>query len=479
MKRSLRTEFFLRAVICMAVVLIANRVLSAFLARDYVIDLVAQNIGVVFEHCQIGRADAYGFGSCHEGATRGSILKIASLDLLLCPGEAHSAALEPAPCAALRRTALRWNDVSEGARAGLESAEGRIDGKVWLLFRPKGAAQRGTVLLQMAEIDEFLERLWGIRDRVYLYVIPVWLCAFLFLTIFMIDKLMRPLKQVRETISQLTSSNLNQPVAIGNRYREFDSVIAAFEELRGRLHGSFLQSQRFAADAAHELRTPLTILRGHAEQAIAELPIGSPTQIRLRVMEEEIGRLSDVTEKLLLLSRADADAVKLDLVNLDFSAFLDELVGDAELFDANLNISAEIEPGIVWHCDLHLVRQLVYNLFTNAVNYNVADGWIHFTARRTEAGLELTVANPTQGFSHELTDKAFDRFYRGDASRTRQVDGQGLGLSLCREIAHLHGGSLTLSVDARDVVRARLSTPLSPVNVVAHAKAGQANLPAH
>jgi signal transduction histidine kinase len=224
-------------------------------------------------------------------------------------------------------------------------------------------------------------------------------------------------------------------------------VIAAFEELRGRLHASFQQSQRFSADASHELRTPLTILRGHVEQAIAEAPTGSEGQIRLRVMEEEIGRLVDVTEKLLLLSRADAQAIHLQKVRIDFSDFLSELVSDATLFETDLRISAQIEPGIFWRCDALLIRQLVFNLYTNAVHYNITQGWIHFTATQSGAGLELTVENPTRHFSPELSQKAFDRFYRGNASRSRlgQDQGLGLGLSLCREIAHLHGGTLTLT----------------------------------
>jgi signal transduction histidine kinase len=93
--------------------------------------------------------------------------------------------------------------------------------------------------------------------------------------------------------------------------KEFQAFTEVFEELRGRLHNSFLQSHRFSSDASHELRTPLTILRGHVELGIAELPSGSPAQIRLRLMGEEIERLIDITEKLLLLSRADSDSLKL------------------------------------------------------------------------------------------------------------------------------------------------------------------------
>ncbi len=334
-----------------------------------------------------------------------------------------------------------------------------------------------AVLVREGDINGFLSKVWGLRDWIFIYVVPLSFLGMVGMTWVMLQQLMTPLRQMQENITAFSSSNLDQPASLVTPYREFRGVVAAFDDLRGRLHASFMQSQRFAADASHELRTPLTILRGHVEQAIDELPAGSSTQVHLRVIEDEISRLVDVTDKLLLLSRVDADAVRLTLEPVDLSELMEEIVADAEAFQSDLTISADIAPHIVWRCDRQLVRQLVYNLLTNAVNYNEPDGWVHFRLLALPGGLELTVENPSQGFTPDIQARAFERFYRGNASRTRKIDGQGLGLSLCREIAHLHGGQLTLTASRvgtgaePSVVCAMLRAPLTPLALPASLRA--------
>jgi signal transduction histidine kinase len=466
MRKSLRTQLFLQAVVCLAVIVTGNRLLSRYVADTYIVHGFEQDMADTLRQCQGLLAQEPRFRACAAEATADSLVESLSRQLLLCP-DVPPASPRPPVCAALAQAPLQWKPLTGGvveAAAGLQQTEVLLQGQTWLVMRSQHAGD-GMALLPKARLDAFIQRIWNIRDRVFLYVVPLMLLAMAFLAWFLIRQLMRPLNQLEDTLARLTSSNLDQPVNIARPHREFVGVVAAIEELRGRLHASFLQSQRFSADASHELRTPLTILRGHVEQAIDESPTGSEGQIRLRVMEEEIGRLVDVTEKLLLLSRADAHAIQLQKVRIDFSDFLSELVSDAALFESDLRIGSQIEPGIFWHCDALLIRQLVFNLYTNAVHYNMADGWIQFTATQSDTWLELTVENPTRHFSAELSHKAFDRFYRGNASRSRlgQDKGLGLGLSLCREIAYLHGGTLTLTATATGPYRvsAQLRVPLN------------------
>lgn len=470
MRKSLRTQLFLQALVCLALIVAGNRLLSRYVAHAYVVHRVEQDMAATLRQCQGVLADTQRLQACAAGAMADSLAQSLSLQLQSCPGGVPAGPLPPL-CTALAQTALAWQPLADegGDASGLQWAGAQLQGRAWLVLRSQ-AAQGAALLLPQARLDAFVGKIWDIRDRVFLYVVPLLVLAMVFLAWFVIRQLMRPLNEVEHTLARLRSSNLGQPLGIAHPQREFVGVIAAIEELRGRLHASFQQAQRFSADASHELRTPLTILRGHVEQAIAEAPTGSAGQVRLRVMEEEIARLVDVTEKLLLLSRADAHAIQLQKVRLDFSDFLSELVNDALLFETGLRIGAQIEPGICWHCDALLVRQLVFNLYTNAVNYNLDEGWIRFTAQQSDGWLELTVENPTRHFSQELSRKAFDRFYRGNAARSRhgQDRGLGLGLSLCREIAHLHGGTLTLTgTDTSNTatlvhhqVRAQLRVPL-------------------
>ena len=79
-----------------------------------------------------------------------------------------------------------------------------------------------------------------------------------------------------------------------------------------------------------------------------------------------------------------------------------------------------------------------------------------------DGSFELTISNPTHEVVHDLTGRAFERFYRGDSAHTRHVDGHGLGLSLCIEIIHLHHGRITLTADAQHTVQAKVTAPLVP-----------------
>jgi two-component system sensor histidine kinase MtrB len=97
------------------------------------------------------------------------------------------------------------------------------------------------------------------------------------------------------------------------------------------------------------------------------------------------------------------------------------------------------------------------------VNYNQPNGWIHFALKKSGDSFVLIIENPTTDIPSDLLSHAFDRFYRGDASHARQVDGLGLGLSICAEIAKLHLGTLALEVGPQNTVVVTLNAPLKRV----------------
>jgi len=259
----------------------------------------------------------------------------------------------------------------------------------------------------------------------------------------------------------LSSSNLDKPLDLLPPYREFSSFVTVFEQLRERLNQSFLQARRFAADASHELRTPLTILRGNSERLIAELETASEAQVRMRLIGDEIERLIEITEKLLLLSRADTSNIRYDMEPIALSELVSEFAQDALAFQPSLKIESHIESDMYWTCDQSLIQQLLYNLYTNATKYNAANGWIRISLSRQQNRFVVKIENPCDNIPADLIERAFQRFYRGDSARGRKIDGVGLGLSLCREIARLHNAQLSLQVTDRKTVIATLEGDLA------------------
>jgi two-component system heavy metal sensor histidine kinase CusS len=272
--------------------------------------------------------------------------------------------------------------------------------------------------------------------------------------------MMRPIISIQDNISLLTAQNLDNSVALTVPFKEFAGLIQVYEDLRVRLSDSFLKARRFSSDASHELRTPLAILRGNLEQIIGELPVGSDVQVRMRNVSDEVERLIEITEKLLLLSRADSNSLAKELTDVDLSEFLTNLLGDSLNFRSGLKISSSIEPGIHWHCDKTLMTQLMTNLFSNAVKFNQPSGWVDCKLIRTPTHFQLSIENPVVEIPSDLSAHAFDRFYRGDISHTRKIDGVGLGLSISLEIAKVHDGILALVVSERQTVVVTLTVPL-------------------
>ncbi len=256
---------------------------------------------------------------------------------------------------------------------------------------------------------------------------------------------LRPIRQLTGVIQQVTVTGLDQRIPTGTIDVEFVQLIQVFNQMLERLERSFTQASRFSADAAHELKTPLTILQGELERSLQQVEPGSEIQQRLSGLLDEVHRLSGIMRKLVLLSLADAGQMSLYRVEVDLSKLLIEMLEDIELLAPHLIVEANIADHLIVQGDRDLLKQVLQNLFSNAIKYNLANGWIQIHATQTAAMVQVTITNASKDIPVEDRDRIFDRFVRGDPARTRKVEGLGLGLSLAREIVRSHQGNLALN----------------------------------
>ena len=211
--------------------------------------------------------------------------------------------------------------------------------------------------------------------------------------------------------------------------------------------------RRFMADAAHELRTPLTVIRARAEVALQRARHADEYADALRGIERETTRLGGLVEDLLTLARADAGERRIERRRV----FLDDITLDAaeaarviaERKSVRLEV-ADFEETPV-NADPELLRQLVMIFLDNAIKFTPAGGVVRVHVMSRASTAELIVTDNGVGIPREQMDPVFERFYRGDPSRTRgatstadQSTGVGLGLSIAQWIAGEHDGKIAI-----------------------------------
>jgi two-component system OmpR family sensor kinase len=238
----------------------------------------------------------------------------------------------------------------------------------------------------------------------------------------------------------------------------------ALNQMVARIQGAFAETsaseaklRRFVADASHELRTPLTSIRGYA-QLLRIGAAGDDAETATRRIDSEATRLALLVDDLLFLARLDQGR-PLEREPVDMAAIVRELGADARLLDPTRSIEVEApDAPVLVLGDEGRLRQLLTNLLANVRRHTPPRTLCALRVRSIDSDVLLTVADNGEGMAPDDATHAFDRFYRADASRSRDSGGSGLGLAIAKAIVDAHGGEieLTSAVGAGTSVRVRL-----------------------
>jgi signal transduction histidine kinase len=462
MKRSLRNQLYIYLFFSTVVVVAANRTMATYLVSLETYRNVEQDMQRGLSTCAEKINDRQAFLTCYRDVNVQSISRQVSDFFVICRDANPDTPSDPSnPCLNIEATQVVWVDELENQTGTKRWTAPFITPGEWLGARLKPQARDPYILLNTKHIQTLLSQVWNLRDTKLIYVLPIIVFLWGFLIFLLMRVLMSSVVSLEKSLRALTPNTFDQAMAITSKYKEFDSITNIYRDLCARLAESFRRARSFTADASHEIKTPLTILRGNAERLIAELPQGMPAQRIARSMADEVERLIKISQQLILLSQADSDALIVDRQSFDLSGFIDALADDAVVFEKNITITKNIQAGLVWQCDPVLVKQLIHNLYTNAVKYNTPYGSISFKLLRLQSDFELHITNTSVGVSPEMATRVFERFYRGDAARNRHIDGLGLGLSICLEIAKAHQGGLRFEVGNPGLVTLALRAPLA------------------
>ena len=253
---------------------------------------------------------------------------------------------------------------------------------------------------------------------------------------------LRPVERMRRRAALISDRSLSERLPEPGTDDEIGRLGSTLNEMLARLERALETERAFAADASHELRTPLAILRGELEVALRRER--SPEELRATIAAalDEAVRLSGLADDLLVMARADAGHLELQVEPLDAAGLLetvrDRFAGRA----AESGRAVEVEAGdpLVLRGDRARLEQAIGNLVDNALRHGA--GPVALTARAGEGWVELVVADRGAGVTPEFARRAFERFSRADAARGR--GGAGLGLAIVRAVAVAHGGTARL-----------------------------------
>ena len=270
---------------------------------------------------------------------------------------------------------------------------------------------------------------------------------------------LRPVEAMRRRAGEISLTDAGERLPLPAAHDEVRRLGETLNEMLDRLRRSFDRERRFVADASHELRTPVAVIRAELDAALRAG--GHDEQVREALVAalEECDHLAQLAEDLLVVARAAEGELHMQREPIEVRPLLEGVrarFGDRAR-EHGREVRVDGGDGLRVEADELRLRQALGNLVDNALRHGA--GEIVLRARRSDAdgGVELEVADHGPGFAPELADRAFERFARGDAARTR--GGTGLGMAIVRAIAEAHGGRAEIVADGNPGATVRLWLP--------------------
>ena len=266
---------------------------------------------------------------------------------------------------------------------------------------------------------------------------------------FLARKSLAPIATMNSQTQRISAENLSARLDVTNSKDELGCLTTTINELLARLENSFNEQQRFIADASHELRTPLAVLRGETEVALGKTRTIDEYQQSLWLIQDEAERLSRIVEDLFLLARQPLNTpAAFNKERLSLNEAVRDCARAAQVLAVRKGIRLKLEsdlPPIVLNGDEELIKRMLLNLLDNAVKYTPEGGEISLAIARQNGNAEIVVRDTGIGIPASDQTRVFHRFFRVDKARARAHGGAGLGLSIARWIAELHGGAISVA----------------------------------
>jgi signal transduction histidine kinase len=285
--------------------------------------------------------------------------------------------------------------------------------------------------------------------------------------IFISRNMLQRVEAVSNTAARIIHGDLGQRVKLTGSGDEFDQLATNLNAMLDQIERLMEGMRQVTDNIAHDLRTPLSRLRSRLEVTLLERPDAARYEDVMRQTIGEADHLLGTFTALLSIAEAEAGSNRAGMGIVDLAEIAGSVAELYEPFAEEKGLSLEVDVGqpVMVRADRHLIAQAIANLLDNAIKYT-PDGRVRLSVSRGPGGARLEVVDSGPGIPPDRRDAVFDRFVRLEGSRS--TPGNGLGLSLVRAVARLHGGTVTLADNgAEPGLRAVLTLPESVTAPVA------------
>jgi heavy metal sensor kinase len=280
---------------------------------------------------------------------------------------------------------------------------------------------------------------------------------------FLVRRALKPVDRIASSAEHITLHNLKARLPITKTGDELERLSISLNHMITRLDDALQHNQRFVADASHELRTPLTIMRGELEAMVEGACPVSDVQPTAASILEEAERLARIVEGLFSISRLDAGEAHRDLAQFDLGKLATSTAEQMCLLaeDKGITLSSNVPDEVVIEGDRARLKQVIVNLLDNAIKYTPTGGKIRLSVTTCNGVAILEVEDTGIGIPSTARPHIFERFFRVDKARSRDLGGAGLGLSIVKAICTAHGGQVDFQSTEGAGSRFKVELPLA------------------
>ncbi len=372
----------------------------------------------------------------HRGGSDAQVLDTRGRVLVSYGGDT---ALDPMLSGPAVAAALRGGTVTR------EIALGDSDQSYRVITTPVGPARLLAVGEPLGEINDA-----GDKTLILLLIaVPIALAAAGLAGWLLARNALRPVDRIRRKTDEIGIDRLDERLSAPYPQDEIGQLVSTLNAMLDRLEAGVNARRQLVADASHELRTPLAAMRAELDVTLRETDPAAGGHAALLSVRDEVDRMSRTVDNLLTLARADSLGLELLRGPVDLEQAVRSACAPLQALATGrgVRLSLDVEP-MSLDADAQQLHQAITNLIDNAIKFTRPGGEVTISTWRSDSEVGVTVSDTGPGIPTAAQPHIFDRFFRADASRSRDSGGSGLGLAITAEIVGAHGGRVW--VDSRE-----------------------------